>query len=49
MAFHLFAYVGPETTLPIASVLAAAAGVALTFGRSVYRAVKGWIKSLSRR
>ena len=31
----LFAYVGPETMLPLASVLCGAVGVLLMFGRNV--------------
>ncbi len=31
----LFAYVGPETMLPLASILAGAVGVLLMFGRNV--------------
>ncbi len=31
----LFAYVGPETMLPLASILAGVVGVLLMFGRSV--------------
>jgi hypothetical protein len=30
-----FAYIGPETMMPVASVIAAATGVVLMFGRSV--------------
>jgi hypothetical protein len=38
----LFAYLGPETTLPLASTAAAAMGVVMMFGRSVVRVVKKW-------
>jgi hypothetical protein len=31
----LFAYFGPETMMPVASVIAAVAGVVLMFGRNV--------------
>ncbi len=31
----LFAYIGPETMMPVASVIAAVTGVVLMFGRSV--------------
>jgi hypothetical protein len=31
----LFAYVGPETMMPVASIVAAAVGVIMMFGRSV--------------
>ena len=33
--FPLLAYVGPETALPVASALAAAVGVVLTFWRYI--------------
>jgi hypothetical protein len=41
----LFSYIGPETMMPVASVIAAAAGVFLMFGRSVM----GFGRSLVRR
>jgi nitrate reductase gamma subunit len=31
----LFAYIGPETMMPVASALAAVAGVVMMFGRSI--------------
>ena len=31
----LFAYIGPETMMPVASVIAAVTGVVLMFGRNV--------------
>ena len=31
----LFSYVGPETMLPLASILAGAVGVLLMFGRNI--------------
>jgi hypothetical protein len=31
----LFAYIGPETMMPVASVIAAVAGVAMMFGRTI--------------
>jgi hypothetical protein len=31
----LFAYFGPETMMPVASVIAAVAGVAMMFGRNI--------------
>ncbi len=34
-----FAYFGPETTLPIASVVAAVAGFVLTVGRLTYSSI----------
>jgi hypothetical protein len=44
----VFAYFGPETMMPVASIIAAVAGVAMMFGRnlvyffrSLYRRVAG--------
>ena len=39
MSFDLviFAYLGPETVLPVTSALAGAAGVAMLFGRTLLR------------
>ena len=31
----LFAYIGPETMMPVASIIAAVTGVVLMFGRNV--------------
>ncbi|WP_422927806.1 hypothetical protein [Singulisphaera sp. PoT] len=41
----LFAYFAPETTLPLASTAAAAAGVVMMFGKSALRVLKGMIRS----
>ncbi len=41
----VFAYLGPETMLPLTSVVAGAAGVIMMFGRSSYR----WAASLVQR
>ena len=35
VSIMLFAYVGPETMLPLASILAGVVGVLLMFGRNV--------------
>jgi hypothetical protein len=37
MHCNLFAYVGPDTILPVTSALAAAGGVFLMFGRQIRR------------
>jgi hypothetical protein len=37
----LFAYFGPETMMPVASIIAAVAGVAMMFGRSVFAFFRG--------
>lgn len=39
----LFAYLGPETTLPIASFLAGAVGFVLMFWRQMKRVAVAWI------
>ena len=36
----LFAYLGPETLLPMTSVLAAAVGVVAMFGRNLFHVIK---------
>jgi nitrate reductase gamma subunit len=40
----LFAYVGPETMMPVASVIAAAAGVAMMFGRNILMFGRGMVR-----
>jgi hypothetical protein len=40
----LFAYIGPETMMPVASVIAAVAGVFLMFGRSVIGFGRGLVR-----
>lgn len=40
----LFAYFGPETTLPLASAVAAVVGVVLTVGRLGYATVVRWVR-----
>lgn len=44
----LFAYFGPETFLPLTSVLAGAVGVMLMFGRTSWRFAKDGAKALAR-
>jgi hypothetical protein len=39
----LFAYIGPETMMPVASIVAATVGVFLMFGRSVVSFGRGVI------
>ena len=41
MSAILIAYMFPETTLPMASVVAASVGFVLTFGRVAWKFVKG--------
>jgi hypothetical protein len=40
----LFAYLGPETMMPVASVIAAVAGVFMMFGRSVIGFGRGLVR-----
>jgi hypothetical protein len=40
----LFAYIGPETMMPVASVIAAVAGVFMMFGRSVIGFGRGLLR-----
>jgi hypothetical protein len=40
----LFAYVGPETMMPVASVLAAVAGVVMMFGRNILMVGRGIVR-----
>ena len=45
----LFAYVGPETMMPVASVIAAAAGFFMMFGRNVMVFGRRFVRSIFRR
>ena len=40
----LFAYIGPETMMPVASIIAAAAGVFMMFGRNVVGFARGLVR-----
>jgi hypothetical protein len=42
----LFAYIGPETMMPVASVIAAVAGVFMMFGRGVVVNVRGLVRRI---
>lgn len=42
----LWAYIGPETMMPIASGVAAAVGVVLMFGRSIMLCFRGIARKL---
>jgi hypothetical protein len=43
----LFAYIGPETMMPVASVIAAVAGVFMMFGRNVIGFCRGLVRRVS--
>jgi hypothetical protein len=40
----VFAYFGPETVLPVTSILATIAAVVLMFGKSMLRLIAGWVR-----
>jgi hypothetical protein len=42
----LFAYVGPEVMMPVASIVAAAAGVVLMFGRGIMSLGRGVVRRI---
>jgi hypothetical protein len=45
----LFAYIGPDTMLPLASVVAGVVGVALMFGRQVKLVVRNFVRRVTGR
>lgn len=45
----IFAYFGPETMMPVASIFAAAIGVVLMFGRNVMSIGRGMMRRVWRR
>jgi hypothetical protein len=47
--FMLFAYIGPDTMLPLASVVAGIVGVALMFGRQVKLTARNLVRRITRR
>ena len=40
----ILAYVGPETVLPMTSILATVAAVVLLFGKSLFRLIAYWVR-----
>jgi hypothetical protein len=40
----LFAYFGPETLMPMTSVVATIAAFVMMFGKSIFRHTVGWIR-----
>jgi len=45
LQLHLIlAYFGPETVMPVTSILATIAAVVLLFGKSMLRLVAGWVR-----
>ncbi len=45
----ILAYLGPETLLPLTSILAAVAGGVLMFGRNLTRLVVGGLRMIARK
>jgi hypothetical protein len=42
----LFAYIGPETMMPVASIIAAVAGVFMMFGRNVMQIGRNMVRRI---
>ena len=42
----LFAYIGPETMMPVASIIAAVTGVVLMFGRNVLQVGRAMFRGI---
>ncbi len=42
----LFSYIGPETMMPVASIIAAVAGVFMMFGRNVMGFCRGMVRRI---
>ena len=40
----VFAYFGPETVMPVTSILATVVAVVLMFGKSLFRLVAYWVR-----
>jgi hypothetical protein len=40
----ILAYLGPETVLPMTSILATVAAVVLLFGKSLFRLIAYWVR-----
>ena len=40
----VFAYFGPETVMPVTSILATVAAVVLMFGKNLFRLVAYWVR-----
>jgi hypothetical protein len=43
----ILAYFGPETVLPVTSILATFAAVVLMFGKSLFRLIAYWVRRAS--
>jgi hypothetical protein len=50
LAAHvLFAYFGPETVMPVTSVIATVGAIVVMFGKTIFRFTLGWLRGLGRR
>jgi hypothetical protein len=45
----MFAYFGPETMMPLASILGAIGGIVMIFGRTIQRVTGRWVRILLRK
>ena len=41
----VFAYFGPETVMPMTSIIATVAAVVMMFGRTIFRFTLGWVRT----
>lgn len=46
--FSLLAYFGPETVMPMTSIVATVAAMAMMFGKTIFRIAFGWLMLLRR-
>ena len=42
----VFAYFGPETVMPVTSIIATVAAVVMMFGKTIVRFTLGWIRTI---
>jgi len=43
--YVVFAYLGPETVMPVTSIIATVAAVVVMFGKTLFRFAVGWIRT----
>ena len=41
----VFAYFGPETVMPVTSIIATVAAVVVMFGKTIFRFAVGWVRT----
>ncbi len=44
----VFAYFGPETVMPVTSIIATVGALAMMFGKTLVRFTVGWIRTIGR-